>query len=105
MLGWNGVTKDPGRSQVALYRLGSRQIGHIHHDGVADITFPKAVRDGLISAGKARPHRGGFASVVSYRIRTPEDVPAVLELFRMSYARAKASAERRAIRKEREVTM
>ena len=69
---------------------------------MADITFPKATHDALISAGKARPHRGGFASVVSYRIRAPEDASGALELFRMSYENAKASAARRANRKESE---
>jgi hypothetical protein len=37
---------------------------------------------------------------VSYHIREPEDVPKVVELFRMSYERAKASAERRRQRTE-----
>ena len=73
---------------------------------MADLTFPKAVHGELIAAGRASPHRGGFAAVVSYRIRTPEDVPGALELFRMSYDRAKESAERRAHRKESgEMTM
>ena len=45
--------------------------------------------------GRAKPHGAGFAGVVSYHIREPEDVPGVVELFRMSYERAKESAERR----------
>ena len=44
---------------------------------------------------------GGFAGVVSYHIRELEDVPGVVELFRMNYERAKASAERREERTER----
>ena len=92
VLGWPGVSKDPNRRNVTVYRFGRRQIGHIHHDGVADLQFPKALHDELISAGKAQPHRGGFPAVVSYRIRTPEDVPGAVELFRKSYERAKAAA-------------
>jgi hypothetical protein len=79
---------------VALYRFGRRQIGHVHRDGVADLTFPRAVHDELISDGLAQPHRGGFPAVVSYRIRSREDVPGAVDLFRMSYERAKAAAER-----------
>jgi len=106
VLGWEGVRKDPDRSQVALYRLGRRQIGHIHHDGVADLTFPRETHDELISTGKADPHRGGFPAVVSYRIHTQKDVPGALELFRLSYDRAKQSARRRHARSgEEEVAM
>ena len=95
VLGWPGVSKDPDRPNVALYRFGRRQIGHVHGDGVADLTFPKSVHDALISEGLAQPHRGGFPAVVSYRIRGPEDVPGAVDLFRRSYERAKAAAERR----------
>jgi hypothetical protein len=38
---------------------------------------------------------------VSYHIREPEDVPKVVDLFRMSYERAKESAERCRERTER----
>jgi len=95
VLGWPGVDRDPDRTQVALYRFGRRQIGHVHSDGVADLPFPRAVHDELISRGLAEPHRGGFPATVSYRIRGPEDVPGAVDLFRMSYERAKSAAERR----------
>jgi hypothetical protein len=62
---------------------------------VADLTFPRAVHDELISDGLAEPHRGGFPAVVSYYIRGPEDVQGALDLFRMSYDRARAAERRR----------
>jgi hypothetical protein len=62
---------------------------------VADLTVPRKIHDELISDGRAKPHPAGFANVVSYHIREPEDVPKVVELFRISYERAKESAERR----------
>jgi hypothetical protein len=95
VLGWPGVSKDPEERRVALYRFGRRHIGHIHHDGVADLPFPREIHDRLISEGLAEPHRGGFRAVVSYRIRGPEDVPGAVDLFHASYERAKAAAERR----------
>ena len=95
VLGWPGVSKDRDGTDVSVYRFGQRQIGHVHHDGVADLPFPRAVHDGLISDGVAEPHRGGFPAVVSYRIRGPEDVPGAIDLFRMNYDRAKVAAERR----------
>ena len=105
VLGWPGVSKETakgGQGQggfwvppATVYMFGRRQLGHIHDTGVADLTFPREIHDELISDSRAKPHGAGFASVVSYHIREPEDVPGVVELFRMNYERAKASAERR----------
>jgi hypothetical protein len=72
-----------------------RALGHVHHDGAADLTFPREIYDELISDGRAKPHGAGLASVVSYHIRELEDVPEVVERFRMNYERGSASAERR----------
>jgi hypothetical protein len=110
VLSWPGVSKETGGGgrgrggfwvpPATVYRFGRRQIGHIHDTGVADLTFPREIHDELISDGRARPHGAGFANVVSYHIRESEDVPRVVELFRMSYERAKAAAERRKERTE-----
>jgi hypothetical protein len=101
-LGWPGVWKKrdengPGGVGVTGYRLGRRQIGHIHDDGHADFRFPREVRDGLIRSGQAVLHPAfpDSRTTVSYRIRIPEDVSGALELFRMSYERLRASADRR----------
>jgi len=111
VLSWPGVSKQTGgggRSRggfwvppATVYRFGRRQIGHIHDTGVADLTFPRKIHDELISDGQAKPHGAGFANVVSYHVREPEDVPEVVELFHMSYEGAKESAERRKERTER----
>jgi hypothetical protein len=105
VLSWPGVSKEaggggPGRGgfwvpPATVYRFGRRQIGHVHRTGVADLTFPREIHDQLISDGRAEPHGAGFPAVVSYHIREPEDVPRVVELFRMSYDRARTAAERR----------
>lgn len=83
---------------ATVYSFGRRQLGHVHDTGVADLAFPRKVHDELVSEGRALPHAAGFAGVVSYRVRAPEDVPAVVELFRMNYDRARESAERRRAR-------
>ncbi len=106
VLSWPGVSKETagggGRGQggywvppATVYRFGRRQIGHIHDTGVADLTFPRGIYHELISDGRAKPHGAGFAGVVSYHIREADDVPRVVELFRMNYDRAKTAAERR----------
>jgi Family of unknown function (DUF5519) len=111
VLGWPGVSKQTGGGgrgrggflvpPATVYSFGHRQIGHIHDTGVADLMFPRKIHEELISDGRAEPHPAGFANVVSYHIREPEDVPKVVELFRMSYKRAKESAARRKERTER----
>ena len=107
VLGWDGVFKKrdedgPGRIGVSGYRygdpeIGGPQIGHVHDDGHADFRFPREVRDELIRTGRAIPHPAfpNSRTTASYRIRTPEDVPGAIELFRMSYERLKESTKRR----------
>lgn len=95
VLGWPGVSKEPGRFNSIAFHYGRREIGHIHRNGVADFAFPRAIHDELIAKGNAEPHQAGVAGVVSYYIRTTDDVSGAMELFRMNYERAKASAERR----------
>lgn len=99
VLSWDGVWKKrdeegPGGVGVTGYRLGRRQIGHVHDDGHADLRFPNEVRDELIRTGKAKPHPAfpDSRTTASYDIRIPEDVPGALYLFRMSYDRLKESA-------------
>lgn len=101
VLRWPGVWKKrdedgPGGVGVSGYRFGRPQIGHVHDDGHADFSFPRKVRDELIRSGQAIPHPAFPESrtTVSYRIRSAEDVPGALELFRMNYERLKDSAER-----------
>ncbi len=105
VLGWPGVfkTRDedgPGGIPITGYEFGRKQIGHVHHgvaDFLADFRFPREVRDELIRSGRAIPHPAfpDSRTTASYRIRSKEDVPGALELFRMSYERLKESAERR----------
>jgi hypothetical protein len=109
VLGWPGVWKKrdesgPGGIGVTGYRLGRRQIGHVHDDGHADFRFPREVRDELIRSGRAISHPAfpDSRTTASYRIRSAKDVPGAIELFRMSYERLKETAKQQAERhKER----
>ena len=100
VLSWPGVWKKrdengPGGVGVTGYRLGRRQIGHVHDDGHADFRFPKEVRDELIQSGKATAHPAfpNSRTTASYRVRIARDLPGVLELFRMGYERVEKPAE------------
>jgi Family of unknown function (DUF5519) len=97
VLSWPGVFKassegGTGRGghrvpPFTSFRLGRREIGHIHANGIADLTFTREIHDKLIADGRATPHGAGFPGVVSYRVRSAEDVPGAIELFRTNYDR------------------
>ncbi|MBI4265714.1 MAG: GAF domain-containing protein [Acidobacteria bacterium] len=55
----------------------------------ADLPFPRRVRDELVAAGRARPHRVlPGAGWVTVPMRTAAEVANVIELFRQGYGRA-----------------
>jgi hypothetical protein len=97
ILSWTGVTAHPHRFGGTEYRLGRREIGHIHGDHLVDIPFPKKVRDEVVAAGRAEPHHilpeSGW---VSYYLNNEADVERAIRLLEESFALA---AKRRA-RKE-----
>jgi deazaflavin-dependent oxidoreductase (nitroreductase family) len=102
VLSWPGVSKEEfagGRGRggfqvppATMFRFGRREIGHLHRTGEADLPFPRKIYDELIATGRAKPHGAGFAGVVTYIVREPDDVPGAVELFRMNYERAKDAA-------------
>ena len=101
VLGWPGVWKKrdedgPGGVGVTGYRLGRKQIGHVHDDGHADFRFPRETRDDLIRTGRAIAHPAfpDSRTTASYQIRSAQDVPGAVELFRMNYDRLKATPAR-----------
>ena len=92
---WPGVTTDVGRFGETEFFLGRRLLGHIHGDDLADIPFPRQLRDELVAAGRTGPHHIHPDSTWTSRvIASDEDVEAVVELIRLNYDRvaAKSSA-------------
>ena len=83
---WEGVSTTPHRFGGVEYRLGTRELGHIHGDQLVDIPFPRKVRDEIVKAGLAMPHHilpeTGW---ISFYLREEEDVQKVIELLRRSY--------------------
>src|SRR5437588_9249631 len=86
---WPDVETAPHRFGGLEFKLGRRELGHIHGDRIADLPFPKRVRDELIAEGRARPHHvlpdSGW---VTTSIARPEEADNALELFRMAFERA-----------------
>ncbi len=62
--GWQEVEIRPHRYGGLEFRLGKRELGHIHGDALVDIPFPKAVRNEIVAAGNRTTScriRGGSA--------------------------------------------
>ena len=85
---WEGVTVAPHRFGGVEFRVGRRELGHLHGSRLADLPFPVSVRKELVAAGRADPHHilpeSGW---VSFRIRGEADAEAAIELFRLNYER------------------
>ena len=85
-----GVAAGPHRFGGTVYRLGRREIGHLHGDRLLDVPFPRKVRDELVEAGRAEPHHARPKSGwVSLFLREEADVESAVELLKMSYGLAK----------------
>lgn len=89
---WPGVEAASHRFGGVEFRVGRRELGHIHGDRIADLPFPRRVRDELIAEGRARPHHvlpdSGW---VTTSIRSDSEVENAIDLFRMAYDRARAA--------------
>jgi hypothetical protein len=86
---WPGVTSGHGERGELSFKLGRREIGHLHGDRVLHIGFPKAVWHELHDAGRIDYHpvfpgRPGYASRA---IATEEDVQDVIAMLRLNYDR------------------
>jgi Family of unknown function (DUF5519) len=91
---WEGVTTHEHRFGGIEFRLGRRELGHLH-GSIADLPFPRRIRDELVAAGRARPHHvlpdSGW---VTAPMRTTSEVASVIDLFRQNYDRAVSAARR-----------
>ena len=89
---WDGVTTHEHRFGGVEFRLGRREIGHLHGARWADLPFHRGIRDMLVETGRAQPHHVlPHTGWVSKQIRTDDDVAEVIELFRLSYERARVA--------------
>ena len=85
---WPDVTVTPHGTGFIEFRVGRREIGHLHGSRLADLPFPVRIRRELVAAGKGDLHHAHPESGwISYYIRGAHDVPVVVELFRLNYER------------------
>ena len=91
---WEGVTAQPHRFGGVEFRLGKRELGHIHRAGSgraawADLPFTSRIREMLVETGRAEPHKFGVRGWVSADLDDE-----TVELFRLSYERARVAQAR-----------
>ena len=86
---WPGVEAGPGDRGEFSFRLGRREIGHLHGDHALHIGFPKAVWNELYEQGRIDYHPvfPGKPGYASRRIETEADVEDVIALLRLNYDR------------------
>ncbi len=89
---WPGVEAGPGRRGELAFRVGRREIGHLHGDHAAHFSFPKEVWSDLRQQGRIVDHPvfPGKQGPAARRIEDEADIGDVIELLRLNYDRASA---------------
>ena len=86
LLTWESMETHPHRFGGTEFRIGKREIGHIHGNSLVDIPFPKKVRDEIVAAGEASPHHilpeTGW---VSFYLKEDGDIAKAIDLLKRSY--------------------
>jgi hypothetical protein len=86
---WPGIEAGPGRRGEFSFRLGNREIGHLHGDRAAHFSFPRPVWAELHEAGRIDYHPvfPGKQGIASRAIAGDADVDDVIALMRLNYDR------------------
>jgi predicted DNA-binding protein (MmcQ/YjbR family) len=92
---WEEIAHALHRFGGTEFRVGRREVGHVHGDRLVDIPFPLIVRDELVESGAAEPHhvlpKSGWVSIY---LRNPADIDRAIRLLRRSYEIALAAKTR-----------
>ena len=83
---WTGVTVGEHRFGGTEWRVGPREIGHVHSWGMLDIAYLRALRDTLVDDGQTGVHhlldQSGWTT---FYLERPADYDHARWLFRLSY--------------------
>jgi hypothetical protein len=87
---WPGVGAGTGRRGEFGFRLGRRELGHLHGDRVAHFSFAKELWRELFAAGRITHHPvfPGREGMAARAIAGDDDVLDVIALLRLNYDRA-----------------
>jgi hypothetical protein len=89
---WPGVTAGHGRRGEFAFKVGAREIGHLHGDHSAHFAFPRDVWSELLEQGRITEHPvfPGKPGPAARRIAGDADVRDVIALLRLNYDRIRA---------------
>jgi hypothetical protein len=89
---WPGVEAGPGSRGEFAFKLGRKEIGHLHGDYVAHFFFPKELGLSLREQGRVVDHPvfPGKPGPAARAIKDEADIRDVIELLRLNYDRAVA---------------
>jgi hypothetical protein len=92
---WPAVEAGPGRRGEFAFKVGRREIGHLHGDHSAHFSFPKDVWAELFEQGRIVEHPvfPGKVGPAARRISGQADVDDVIALLRLNYDRLALSAK------------
>jgi hypothetical protein len=86
---WPGVDAGIGERSEFAFKVGRREIGHLHGDHVAHFGFPKDVWADLYAQGRIDYHPvfPGKPGYGARRIESEADIRDVIALLRVNYDR------------------
>jgi Family of unknown function (DUF5519) len=86
---WPGVEAGPGSRGEFGFRVGGRELGHLHGDYAAHFSFPKTIWAELKEQARITYHPvfPGREGMASRAIRDEDDLRDVIALMRMNYDR------------------
>lgn len=89
VISWPGIEAGPGRRGEFSFKLGRREIGHLHGDRIAHFGFPKEIGTRLREQGRVAPHpvNPDSPKLAARRIRNESDIQDVIQLMRLNYDR------------------
>lgn len=90
VLAWPGVSAGVGSRGEWAFRVGRRELGHLHGDHIAHFAFPKDLWGQLHAEGRVSDHPifPGQPGWAQRRITDTDDVADVLALLGLNYERA-----------------
>lgn len=101
MIEFAGVTSSIHQFGGTEYKLGKREIGHVHGNFLVDIPFPMQIRNDIVGRGEAEPHHilpdSGWVSV---HLRNESDIERAITLLEKSYKLALEQKAKRINEKE-----
>jgi hypothetical protein len=90
---WPGVEAGLGKRSEFGFRVGGREIGHLHGDHAAHFGFPREIGAELRKQGRVGPHpvNPHSTKMAARRIENEVDVQDVIDLMRLNYDRVVAT--------------